>query len=162
MITKITDYLKESDDDYLKWKRKNVTLRGIKELGSSNNVYGSFGKGLYTVPLSNRAMAKQYGKVYFVVNAIPKTPKMVYNLNEAEMLRQRLVVDFCKSQKHNREYDMGFFEANTSMDIEMMKLGYDGLIIKGREMVNYKPEDIHYYEDENQLYHAYTTIYDFN
>lgn len=37
------------------------------------------------------------------------------------------------------------------MEIEMMKLGYDGLIIKGREMVNYKPDDIKYFKTENKL-----------
>ncbi|MFW6243375.1 MAG: hypothetical protein ACOC2W_04380, partial [bacterium] len=72
----IIEFLKEgsfdndySRSDYLRWKRKNVTLRGIKEMGSDNEVYGSFGKGLYTVPLSNRSMARQYGDVYFVLNA---------------------------------------------------------------------------------------------
>jgi len=61
---------------YLKWKRQNVTLRGIKNLGQDNEVYGSFGKGLYTVPLSNKAMAKTYGTLYFVVNAKPQKPKV--------------------------------------------------------------------------------------
>jgi hypothetical protein len=45
------------------------------------------------------------------------------------------------------------------MDKEMIKLGYDGLIIKGREMVNYKPsEDVRYFEDENQLEMYYNHI----
>ena len=47
------------------------------ELGKDNDVFGSFGKGLYTVPSSNKAMAKQYGELYYVVNAIPKKPKIV-------------------------------------------------------------------------------------
>lgn len=62
----------ENNDDYSKWKRKNVTLRGMKVLGVDNGVWGSFGKGLYTVPLGNKSMAKEYGDVYFVVNAVPK------------------------------------------------------------------------------------------
>jgi hypothetical protein len=39
----------------------------------------------------------------------------------------------------------------------MIKLGYDGLIIKGREMVNYNPDNnkIKYFETENQLYMYY-------
>jgi hypothetical protein len=94
-------------------------------------------------------MAKQYGKVYFVVNAIPKKAKIVNNLNEAEMFRQNLVNDFCK--KNNHRYSMSFFEEHTSMDIEMKKLGYDGFIIKGRELVNYKPKNIKYFENEEQL-----------
>ena len=48
---------------YKDWKRKNVTLRGMKKVGEVNQVYGSIGNGLYTVPLSNKAMAKQYGDV---------------------------------------------------------------------------------------------------
>lgn len=149
----IENYIYENDNGYSKWKRKNVTLRGIKELGQDNNVYGSFGKGLYTVPLSNRAMVRQYGTVYFLVNAIPKNPKIVYSLNEAEILRQNLVNDFC--EKNGKEYSLSFFEENTSMDVEMLNLGYDGLIIKGREMVNYKPENIIYFRTENELMNYY-------
>jgi hypothetical protein len=89
-------YLNESNEEYSKWKRKNVTLRGIKELGKANEVYGSFGKGLYTVPLSNKPMARQYGDVYFVVNAIPKNPKVVQTLNDAEILRYKLIDKYCK------------------------------------------------------------------
>jgi len=148
--------LNENVEDYSKWKRNNVTLRGIKELGKTNEVYGSFGKGLYTVPLSNKSMARQYGDVYFVVNAIPKKPKVVQTLNDAEILRYRLIDKYCR--ENNVDYSFSFFENNTSMDIEMMKLEYDGLIIKGREMVNYKPENIKYFktEDELQRYHENT------
>jgi len=148
--------LNENTSDYIKWKRKNVTLRGIKELGKPNEVYGSFGKGLYTVPLSNKAMAKQYGDVYFVVNAIPKNPKIVQTLNDAEILRQRLIDNFCK--ENNTDYSLTYFEENTSMDIEMINLGYDGLIIKGREMVNYQPENIKYFKTEQQLQNYYQSI----
>lgn len=156
IITTIREYLNESVDSYSKWKRKNVTLRGIKELGKPNEVYGSFGKGLYTVPLSNKAMAKQYGDVYFVVNAIPKTPKIVDSLNSAEIWRQKLVNDFC--EKHNKEYDTRFFEANTTMEKEMLNLGYDGFIIKGREMVNYTPNNIKYFKTEQELQRYYETL----
>ena len=135
--------------EYLSWKRKNVTLRGIKELGNDNEVFGSFGKGLYTTPLSNRSMAKEYGKVYYVVNGKPKKPKVVNNLNEAEIWIQKLVNNFCK--ENNKEYDLRYFEDNTSIEKEMLDLGYDGLVIKGREMVNYKPKDILYFENEDQL-----------
>ena len=68
---------------YLKWKKQNVTFRGMKSVSEDNNVYDSWGKGLYTVPLSNKAMAK-----------------------------------------------------------ELLNQGHDGFIIKGREIVNYKPEKI--------------------
>lgn len=143
-------------NDYLKWKRKNVTYRGIKSFGKDNEIYGSFGKGLYTAPLSNKAMAKTYGDLYFVINAVPKKPKIVKSLNDAEMIRQRLIDSFCK--KNNVDYSPSFFEKNTSMDKEMLKLGFDGLIIKGREMVNYKPEDIIYFKTEQELMNYYETI----
>lgn len=77
------------DRDYLTWKKKNVTIRGMKEQGVDNGVYASFGVGLYSVPLSNKSMAKQYGKPYFVYNAIPKKPKIVATLNTAELWRQQ-------------------------------------------------------------------------
>jgi hypothetical protein len=146
----------EQFEDYSKWKRKNVTLRGIKELGKPNEVYGSFGRGLYTVPLSNKSMAKQYGDVYFVVNAIPKNPKIVNTLNDAELLRQRLISDF--SKKNGKIYDISFFDSNTTMDQEMLNIGYDGLIIKGREMVNYSPNNIKYFKTENELQRYYETL----
>jgi hypothetical protein len=132
-------------------------LRGIKELGKANEVYGSFGKGLYTVPLGNKSMARQYGDIYFIVNAIPKNPKVVQNLNEAEIFRYKLVDKYCK--ENNVDYSLSFFEKNTSMEIEMMKLGYDGLIIKGREMVNYKPNNIKYFRTENELERYYEFNY---
>lgn len=156
IATTIREYLNENVENYSKWKRKNVTLRGIKEMGKPNEMYGSFGNGLYTVPLSNKAMAKQYGDVYFVVNAIPKNPKIVDSLNNAEILRQELVNDYCK--KHNKNYDIRFFEANTTMEDEMLNLGYDGLIIKGREMVNYSPSDIKYFKTENELQRYYEAL----
>lgn len=152
----IREVLNENVEEYSKWKRKNVTLRGIKVLGKDNEVFGSFGKGLYTVPLSNKAMAKQYGDVYFVVNAIPKNPKIVDSLNSAEILRQNLVNKFCK--ENGKDYSLSFFEENTSMDIEMQNLGYDGLIIKGREMVNYSPENIKYFRTEDELKSYYETL----
>lgn len=33
----------------------------------------------------------------------------------------------------------------------MLKLGYDGFVIKGREMVNYAPENIKYFRTEDDL-----------
>jgi len=142
---------------YLKWKRDNVTLRGIKKLGYDNKVWGSFGKGLYTVPLSNKAMAKTYGNVYFVLNAKPQNPKVVQDRNVAEILMQTLVDNFCK--KHGVERSTRYFEENTTIEDEMQKLGYDGLVIKGREMVNYTPpDDVKYFENESQLMNYYTNF----
>jgi hypothetical protein len=139
IINKIREHLNENVVDYLKWKRKNVTLRGIKQLGKPNEVYGSFGNGLYTVPLSNKDMAKQYGEVYFVVNAIPKSPKIVDSLNIAEILRQNIVNNFC--QKNGVDYSLNFFDNNTSMDKEMLKMGY-----------------VKYFKTENDLKNYYKTV----
>jgi hypothetical protein len=101
-------------------------------------------------------MARQYGEVYFVVNAKPKKPKIVDSLNDAEIFRQKLVIDFCK--KYDKDYDTSFFEANTTMEEEMLNLGYDGLVIKGREMVNYSPSDVKYFKTENKLKSYYETL----
>lgn len=140
--------------DYKTWKRKNVTYRGIKStdrLDSSNGVWGSWGKGLYTCPASNKSMAKQYGKLYFVVNAIPSRPKVVNSLNEAEIWRQNLAFDFCKKHGFDDSHAMRTFEEKTTIEDEMKKQGYDGFVIKGREMVHYEPKDVKYFETERQL-----------
>ena len=55
------------------------------------------------------------------------------------------------TKKDFNEFDLRYFEDNTSIEKEMLDLGYDGLVIKGREMVNYKPKDILYFENEDQL-----------
>lgn len=153
---KLIKGLCESNRDFLKWKRKNVTLRGIKELGSDNNVYGSFGKGLYTAFLGNRTMAKEYGTVYYVVNAIPKHPKVVNTLNDAEIFRYKLINNFCQSK--GQKYSLSFLEKNSSIEEEMLKLGYDGLVIKGREMVNYTPENVKYFQTEYELEQYYYSL----
>lgn len=43
---KLNNILNEilNDKDYLKWKRKNVTLRGIKNVGEENNGSAMLGK----------------------------------------------------------------------------------------------------------------------
>jgi hypothetical protein len=154
-IYKLHDFLNESEHkDYLSWKRKNVTLRGLKDFYGENNGMAKYGSGLYTAALGNREMAREYGKVYFVVNAIPKKPKILFSTNEAEMFLQDLVTKYCK--EHNVNRDNSFFSKNTTIAEEMKKNGYDGLIIRRREMVNYfPPENILYFENENQLYQYY-------
>lgn len=148
--------INESIDDYRKWKRKNVTLRGIKEFGKPNEVYGSFGNGLYTVPLGNKSMAKQYGNVYFVVNAIPKNPKVVDSLNTAEIFIQKVINNFCK--ENGKDYSRTYFEKNTTIEDEIKKMGYDGVVIKGREMVNFNPENVKYFKTEDQLIRYYDSL----
>ena len=154
------EYINESymsnDHEYKLWKRRNVTIRGIKEVGKANGVYGSFGDGLYTAFLSNTKLAKQYGEVYYIVGAIPKNPLIVNTVNDAEIKIQQLIINYCKLNGADTYYDKKFFEKHTSIEKEMQKLGYDGLIIKGREMVNYNPpDDIKYYRFEEGLYDYY-------
>jgi len=142
-----------SHADYLKWKRKNVSYRGMKEIGEENGVTAKYGPGLYTAALSNKSMAKEYGEVYFAVNAIPKHPKIVFNTNEAEMFLQNIVNNYCK--KHNMPYDTSFFYTHTTIVKEIINNGYDGLIIKGREMVNYKPENVLFFKTEEEVKNYY-------
>jgi len=147
----------QSRRDYLKWKRKNVTLRGIFEFGKENKGGGRYGSGLYTAILSNKDMAKIYGKVYFVLNAIPKTPKVVNDANLAEMFLQGIINNWCKSR--GMSYNSNEFFKHTDIRTEMLNLGYDGLVIKGREMVNYTPPDnVKYFKHEFELENYYNQL----
>jgi hypothetical protein len=40
----------------------------------------------------------------------------------------------------------------------MLKLGFDGLIIKGREMVNYLPKNILYFKTEDEVKSYYESL----
>ena len=112
------------------------------------------GRGLYTAALSNRALAKQYGKVQFVLNAIPKNPKKFEYLNDWEIWEYNtMITNFCKEE--GVETSKRYFHEKTSIEAEMMKLGYDGIIIKGRETVNYTPENVLYFSTEKQLIDYY-------
>lgn len=147
-----------NQSEYLKWKHNNVTLRGMRELGKENNGMAFFGQGLYTAALSNREMAKKYGKVYFVVGAIPKHPKIVNTWNDAEIFMQQVVMNYGKRNGISNYFDAkSDFDSKTNIRDEMLKLGFDGIIIKGREMVNYTPDEnkIRYFENENQLIQYY-------
>lgn len=54
--------------------------------------------------------------------------------------------------------DRRMFDKVTTIENEVTKLGYDGIIIKGREMVNYKPEDVHYFKTETELKDFYNSL----
>jgi hypothetical protein len=147
--------------NYLRWKRQNVTLRGMQEVGKENNGMASFGQGLYTAALGNKELARKYGKVYFVVGAIPKHPKVVNNWNEAEIFTQKVVMLYGKEKGIDDYFDAKRdFDANTNVRDAMIKLGYDGLVIRGREMVNYTPDNdnIRYFNNENELMMYYEDI----
>lgn len=152
----VDEMLNEVRRDFLKWKRQNVTIRGVRELGSENNAGAQFGDGLYTAFLGNRELARKYGDVYFVVNAKPKKPKVVNNTNEAEIFLQNVVVNWCKENGLN--YDPRKFHDKTDYKTEVLKMGYDGIIIKGREMVNYTPpENVLYFKNEWELENYYNS-----
>lgn len=140
----------ESMDGYKKWKRKNVTLRGMSEIGVENGAGAMLGDGLYSAALSNKSLSKQYGKVYFALNARPKNPIVFSDLNRWEIWFQgNLLKPYDYSQRK-------FHEATNIKD-EILKLGYDGIEIKGREMVNFKPEHVIYFTTETQLINYYET-----
>jgi hypothetical protein len=147
--------------EYLKWKKKNVTIRGISEVGSDNGGGAMLGDGLYTAYLSNKELAKKYGKVYFLVNARPKNPKKFNTLNEWEIwFGNTLVVNVLKEHGIYDDYpdERSFFDITTIKD-EMIKLGYDGVDIKGREIVNYEPENVIYFSNEDQLENYYDHMF---
>ncbi len=161
---KITEIIKEhlqpnAHKAYLKWKRKNVSYRGIQDRSKEDNGgMAKYGSGLYTAALSNKSMAHQYGQVYFVVNAVPKSPKVVSNTNAAEMFIQNIESEFCA--KHNQPRNLRFFNAHTTIPKEMIARGYDGLIIQGREMVNYTPpKDVMYFRTEDDVKNCFLSLY---
>ena len=163
-------YINENFDEtaYKKWKKANVTLRGInpdnETLDQPNSGFARFGAGLYTVPLSNKAMAKQYGDVYFVVNGRPKNPVVFRNVSEAEAwIYNVLIKNFYKRIGYEISYsDSRQFYKMTTIKDEMLRLGYDGIEIKGREMVNYTPEDIMFFQNERQLIMYYENQVELN
>ena len=151
--TRMEEGINESDNlklAYNKWKRENVTLRGIKEYGQENGAGAMLGNGLYTAALGNRDLAKQYGQVNFVLNGKPKYPIVFNDLNKWEIWKQGLVY------KTLGYKDIRQFNEKTDITTEIQKLGYDGVVIKGREMVNYSPSDnVVYFQNENQLIDYY-------
>lgn len=136
---------------YLKWKRANVTYRGMREIGQENGGGAKLGEGLYSACLSNRSMARHYGDVRFAVNAAPKRPYKARDINSWEIFEQGLVDKFCAAAGVER--DVRYFNARTSVKKELMKLGYDGVVIPGREMVNYIPDmdKVKYYRTETEV-----------
>ncbi len=138
-------FQKEKPLDYKSWKRKNVTYRGMGEVGVENGGSAILGAGLYSAALSNKSMAKGYGELYFAVNARPKNPLKFKTLNQWEIfLGNTLVRDAGYKSKRD-------FNAATDIKTEVEKLGYDGVEILGREIVNYKPEDVRYFKTEQEV-----------
>ncbi len=119
---------------FQKWKQDCVTVRGCKTNPSeANGVFGSLGTGLYTCPLSNIAMAKTYGSLYFVTYAKPQFAKVFQGLNDWEIWRYNAL--YSQFGDANRFYEV------TTIKQQMIAMGFDGVIIQGREMVNFLPKD---------------------
>jgi pentatricopeptide repeat protein len=154
----INENLNESRSEFLAWKRKNVTIRGMKEVGKYNNGGAMLGDGLYTAALSNKDLAKKYGNVYFVVNAKPKHPKIFNTLNDWEIWEYNtMIYNYCR--EHDVEPSKRTFLEMTSIKDELMKLGYDGVVIKGREIVNFTPgDDVMYFKTESELENYYNYV----
>jgi hypothetical protein len=159
----IKEIISEDYKKYLAWKRKNVTYRGIKDIdnpGGHNDNTATLGVGLYTVPLSNKAMAKKYGELYYVYGARPKNPVVFDTINKWEIWMQQNLI--FKGSNDITLYDK-FFKTKDIRD-EMLKLGYDGVIIKGREMVNYTPDEnikyFRYFGDDRSLMDFYERYFE--
>jgi len=155
----ITFVVEAMDPNYKKWRKANVTYRGTREdnpwpLDGIDEYEGKFGKGLYTTPLSNKAMTKDYGKTWLIVGGIPKNPIKFRSINDAEIWFQQYAV---KNGKGADDIDKirNFWSGKSgrTIDSEMTKQGYDGVLISGREMVLFNPdkEKLRAFETERQL-----------
>lgn len=132
--------------DFGKWKRKNVTYRGSRTdiyNPAGNGAGAMLGRGLYTAPSSNKQMAKEYGKVYRVINGRPSAPLVFSTLNQWQIWKQQnLDAPFGGLRKFNEQ---------TTIEAEMLKMGYDGIEIKGREIVNFTPVDVTFFETDAEV-----------
>lgn len=148
--------------DFKKWRKANVSYRGSDNYdpteGNSEGRGGVLGNGLYSTPLSNKAMTKGYSsKTHILVGAIPRKPLIVKSVNAWEIWLQNLIVKVLGGGYPDRRE----FDKNHTIEDEVQKLGYDGVIITGREMVVYKPnKNIRTFETERQLEHWYDDFHD--
>lgn len=139
------------DKAYLKWKRANVSWRGESEQTGTRSA--TLGAGLYSAALSNKKMAAEYGKPFFLVGGVPDHPKVFNTLNDAQIFIQRL-----KAHVLGVEFgsDTRKFDQTTTIEKEMIALGYDGMVVKGREMVKYSPGKVWRFYNEDELRVFYT------
>ena len=144
------------DSAYKKWKRDNVTYRGVSSGAGVRSAI--LGKGLYTAPASNKSFAKSYGTLMMVVGGVPEKPKVFNTLNDWEIFFYNKLVYPYSEKKGNDFPDKRDFEAETTIEDEMQRLGYDGVIIKGREMVKYDAKDVKMFKTENELRSYYDAV----
>lgn len=143
--------------EFKKWRKANVTYRGTSDehpwpLDGIDEYEGKFGKGLYTTPLSNKAMTKDYGKTWLIVGAIPNNPLKFRNINDAEIWLQQYAIKNGKKGEDDIDKLRNFWK-KTSIEKEIIKLGHDGIEISGREMVLFNPnkDKLRAFETEKQL-----------
>lgn len=151
----ISEMRQPTDDDFKRWKKDNIVYRGADEvLGDEGDGGGMLGRGLYTTPSSNKQMSKQYGQVRLVADARPKNPKVFRDLNEWQIWAQNNLYP----KDHKGRPDKREFNRTSTIEQAMLDLGYDGIEIKGREIVNFKPENEMYFENEAQARQYYESV----
>jgi hypothetical protein len=131
--------------EFLRWKRKHVSLRGLTNPPDvENGGMARFGQGIYSAALSYKSLARKYGKVFFVVNARPLKPRKFKTCNDLEIYLQSIPYDdipkFC------------------------IEHGYDGWEVTGREYIRFNPdgkgsmvENVLYFQNEEALYNYWLT-----
>lgn len=143
---------------FKKWRRSNITYRGVADeaVDGENGRSGMLGRGLYTAPSSNKAMTREYGKTRLVANARPKNPKVFDDLNRWQIWEQNNLYP----KDANGFPDARLFgKEGKTIEGEMQKMGYDGIEIKGREMVHFAPPDnVVYFSNEQQARQYYEAV----
>jgi len=155
----ISQVLNEAmDPNYRKWRKNNVSYRGSRKddpLDGIDEYDGKFGKGLYSTPSSNKTMTKDYGTRFILVGAVPSNPLKFRNVNEAEIWLQQMMIRVMKERKKGEDDidSLRNFHKYSSIEKEVTKLGYDGIMIVGREMVLFNPKerDVKVFKTEKQL-----------
>ena len=155
-----TDVVKGEFDkkEFSKWKRKYVTYRGVVNDPydtPENNRGAMLGKGLYTT--KDKSSAKEYGTVYFVLGGVPQNPVVAHTLMDWENWLDNNFYTKFPNEKGETGF-RAFDHQGKELHEELMNLGYDGVVIKGREMVHYNPEDVRYFFNSRQLEQYYETL----
>lgn len=145
----------ESDPSFKTWMKNNVSVRGMNGFGKDDGSgMAVLGRGLYTAPLTNKSMARVYGNLHYVVGAVPKKPMTFRNMNDWEVwLGNKLIPRTMRKSE--------WFKSNT-IEGAIQKLGYDGVVIKGREMVHYNPKNVMYFGSTEELERWYYTSKELN
>lgn len=133
---------------YSTWKRRNITYRGMINEPYENPENGGgamLGRGLYTT--KDKSMARKYGTLWYVLGGIPSKPLKVDTLNAWEVWTYRNLYEPV-ADENDQVGIKNFNKLGLTFEGEIMKLGYDGIIIKGREMVHFNPSDVRYFRNE--------------